>query len=33
MMQDLKQIFSKTYLGKPVYSASLAVFRMIFGFM
>jgi hypothetical protein len=32
-MQDLKQIFSKTYLGKPVYAASLAVFRMIFGFM
>jgi len=26
-------IFSKAYLGKPVYSASLAVFRIVFGLM
>ena len=33
MSNSITNIFSKTYLGKPVYSASLAVFRLVFGLM
>lgn len=33
MRQKIKDILSDQQLGKPVYSASLAVFRTVFGFM
>ena len=33
MNYNSNNIFSKTHLGKPVYSASLAVFRVLFGLM
>ncbi|HRO42960.1 MAG TPA: HTTM domain-containing protein [Flavipsychrobacter sp.] len=33
MTYNLKNIFSKSYLGKPVYSAALAFFRIVFGLM
>lgn len=33
MQQKIKHILSEQYFGQPVYSAALAVFRAVFGFM